>query len=131
MRQFIYNRIKDIAGLSTIVGDRVISSGAADNPVEPFIIVQMGIELPPLGLAKEAGAQSVPFSCWVHDKPGSMLRIDEACVLLKYGIPTDVGAKVGNMSHYGIEWVETGGDAFDDHYGTNTREVMFTMMTRR
>lgn len=130
MRAWLYNRIKNIAGMSTLIGDRVISSGAADNPTEPFLVVQMDPERPPLGLTRKANAQEIHFIAWVHDKPGSMLKIDEVCVLLKNLLPVEA-VWVGNMFVASLEWDETGGDAFDDHYSTSTRPVMFTMMTRR
>lgn len=131
MRTWVYNRIKNIAGLPAGIGDRVISSGSADNPGSPFMVVQMGTEDPPLGATAEERTQQVPFTVWVHDKPGSMILIDDVTVLLKNNLPTQDGVKVGGMSVYRLKWESTGEDAYDDHYKTNTRPVRFSMMTRR
>jgi hypothetical protein len=133
MRTYVYNRIMGLA-LPSVFGSpaRVISSGSSeDNPLKPFLIVQFDIEVKPLGMPASARTSRVPFTVWVHDEPGTMLNIDEAAFILKNDLPTLDGAKVGNMSHYGIEWEEIGQDAFDDHFKTNTRPVRFWMMTRR
>lgn len=131
MRTWVYNRIKAIAGLPAGIADRIISSGASSNPASPFMVVQMGTEDAPLGSVPEERTQQVPFTVWVHDKPGSMVQIDDVCVLLKNNLPTEDGIKIGNMSLYRLKWESTGEDAYDDHFGTNTRPVRFSMMTRR
>lgn len=128
MRTWIFNRVKVITGLADAA---VISSGSADNPAPPFVVVQMDIEQPPLGISAETRTQWVPFTTWVHDAPGSMIWIDTQALLLKDGLPTFDGFKIGNLSVYRIEWVETGQDTYDDHFETNTRPVMFRAMTRR
>lgn len=130
MRAWIYNRIKAL-DLPVDMEDRVISSGAADNPGVPFIAVAMGTEVPVLGMPAEARVQEIPVDIWVHDEPGSMLHIDDACVVLKNNLPTEDGVVVGNMSVLNLRWEETSSDAYDDHYGTNTRRISFRMTTRR
>ena len=133
MRTWLYNRIANLPGLADEfkAADHILSSGAADSPGAPFLMITMGSETPPLGLPRSAGAQDVPFTIWVHDEPGSMVRIDDACVALKDGVPSDDGFMVGAMSVYGVKWEGTGDDSFDDHFGTNCRPVRFSMMTRR
>lgn len=130
MRLWLYNRIIAIAGMAALVGDRVIASGAADNPAKPFLVIQMDPERRPLGLTRKARVQEIHIIVWVHDAPGSMARIDDACRLLKDNLPVE-GIKVGNLSIFELWWDETGSDAFDDHYNTNCRPVMFTAMTRQ
>jgi hypothetical protein len=135
MRTWIYNLVKNIAGMAAIVGDRVYSStGVEDNdvPDRPFLMVHMGLEQPPLGMrVPEARAQEVPFDVVVHDEPGSMLSIDQACVLLKTALPAAAPAVVGGMSVYECRWEDTSGDGYDDHFKTVTRRVSFRLMTRR
>lgn len=131
MRTWLYNRISNLAGLADEFKNNVMSSGSADNPSKPFLMITMGTEAPPLGLPRSARAQDVPFTIWVHDAPGSMVKIDEACVALKDGLPTEDGFMVGAMSVYGVKWEGTGDDSYDDHFGTNSRPVRFSMMTRR
>lgn len=130
MRTWIYNRIKAISGLPAGLADKIISSGSAENPAPPFILVSMGVEQKPLGMPAESRTQSIPFTVWVHDKPGSMLQIDDVAKLLKDNLPTLDGAVVGSMSIYQLVWEETGQDAYDDHFGTNARPVRFSMMTK-
>jgi hypothetical protein len=136
MRAWVYNRIKAITSIPTAFGEaanmRILSSGSGnENPVKPFLLVSFGVEQPPLGSVAEMRVQAIPFTVWVHDAPGSMLNIDDAAVALKNNLPTPDGQRVGGMSLYNLEWVETGEDAYDDFFGTNTRPVRFTMMTRR
>lgn len=132
MRTWLYNRIRALAGFPGGMVDRVISSGAAENPVKPFMVLTMGLEDNPLvGTTPEMRVQNIPFTVWVHDTPGSMLNIDEACRILKEGMPLENGAVVGNMSIYRIKWEGTGEDAYDDHFLTNTRPVRFSMVTHR
>lgn len=131
MRTWLYNRIKAVTGLPTGMADRIISSGAASNPSAPFMIVQMGSEDPPLGSTAEERTQQIPFTVWVHDVPGSMLTIDDVAVLLKNQLPFEDSVVVGGMTVYRLKWEMTGEDAYDDHFGTNTRPVRFSMMTRR
>lgn len=132
MRTWLYNRISNLAGLDDAYKNNVYSTGSADNPGSgKFLMINMGTEAPPLGLPRSARAQDVPFTVWVHDEPGSMVAIDDACVALKDGVPTEDGFMVGAMSVYGVKWEGTGDDSFDDHFGTNCRPVRFSMMTRR
>lgn len=134
MRAWVYNRIKNLSLPSAFgVGAsmRVISSGSAEQPQKPFLVVQMGTEVPPLGSTPEERTQMIPFTVWVHDEPGSMVAVDDASVALKNGLPTEDGAVVGGMSLYRLKWEDTGEDAYDDHFGTNCRPVRFSMMTRR
>lgn len=129
MRTWIYNRIKAILGDPT--NWSLTSSGSADNPATPFIVITMGTEQPPPGMPASSRTQQIPFTAWVHDAPGSMVRIDEMAVSLKDGLPTADGAVVGGLSVLGCVWTDTGEDAYDDHYGTNTRPVRFLLTTRR
>lgn len=132
MRAFVITRIKNLPNKpASLAGLTIMSSAAAEDPVEPFMIVSMDVEVTPLGMPDESRTQMVPFTCWVHDRGASMVRIDDAAVWLKNNMPTDMGFKVGNMSVYNIRWASTGGDVYDDHFKSNTRPVRFEMMTRR
>lgn len=132
MRTWIYNRVNDMPGLPSHFDTApVISSGAADNPTAPFLLVSMAVEQPPLGSTAEMRVQSIPFTVWVHDKPGSMVAIDAATVAVKNDLPTEDGFMIGGLSVYRVKWEETGQDSYDDHFGTNCRPVRFSAMTRR
>lgn len=132
MRAWIFNRINNLPNKPTSAASlSVYGSAGAEQPVAPFALVSMGMEIPPLGMPAESRTQLIPFTVWVHDLGSSMVRIDEVAVWLKNELPTQVGFKVGNMSIFEIKWEDTGGDVFDDHFKTNTRPVRFSMMTRR
>lgn len=135
MRTWLYNRVQDLLGIPASFGAansrRVISSGAADTPAFPFIVIQMGVEQNIPGMPAETKVQTIPFTVWLHDEPGSMLLIDEAATALKDNLPVPAGAVVGSMSVYEVRWVETGQDAYDDHWRSNCRPVRFVMTTRK
>lgn len=135
MRTWLYNRVKGLAGIPAAFGAgadrRVISSGSEDQPEKPFIVIQMGVEQPVLGMPAEMRTQTIPVTVWLHDEPGSMLLIDDAANALKDNLPVPAGAVVGSMSVYEVRWVETGQDAYDDHWETNCRPVRFVMTTRK
>jgi hypothetical protein len=129
MRTWIYNRAN---GLLQPLGWVLFGAGAADNPASrPFAVLAMDPELPTLGMPVEMRTQSIPFTIWLHDAPGSMLKIDDAAIALKVGMPTNAGALVGGMSVYECRWEMTGNDAYDDHYNTSSRPVRFSLITRR
>lgn len=131
MRTWIYNRVKAILDAHGWTY-KILSSGAADTPaVKPFLIITMEVEQPPLDLPAGSGAAWVPWAIWVHDTPGSMLKIDDVVIALKNELPTLDGVVIGGLSRYGLDWTETGQDSYDDHFGTNTRPVRFRAMTRR
>jgi hypothetical protein len=133
MRTWLYNRITAIDALDAEykAAGKVIASGAADSPQAPFLVAAMNVEQPFLGMPPSMRANQIPFTIWVHDTPGSMLRIDAACIALKNNIPTQDAFMVGSMSVFEIRWSETGEDAYDDHFKTNCRPVRFSMVTRR
>lgn len=133
MRTWIYNRVKGLDALPAAfkADGKIISSGSADSPVAPFLMVNMNVEQPIPGMPAEMRVQEIPFTIWVHDTPGSMLNIDDAAIALKSGLPTVDGLVVGNLSVFEVRWTETGEDAYDDHFKTNCRPVRFSMTTRR
>ncbi len=133
MRVWLYNRIKNLAGLHADfkAEGKIISSGSADRPEAPFLVVTMGVEQPPVDMPPEMRTQSIPFTVWVHDTPGSMIKIDDGALALKIGLPTFDAQMVGGLSLYELRWTDTGEDTYDDHFGTNCRPVRFAAMTRR
>lgn len=138
MRTWLYNRIRYCYGLPTNYAQNVITTSGSDptNPVEPkpgtkqFLLFAMGVEQPFLGMPAEARAANVPFTVYVYDDPGSMLKIDEACLALKSQIPTRDGVKVGGLSVLSLDWTGTSVDSFDDHYKLPVRSVTFNAVVR-
>lgn len=131
MRAWLYNRVKGLTLVQQKIGDRVISSGSADNPQTPFIVITMGVEQRRAELPATSKAQSIPVTVAVHDTPGSMTDIDDLAIALKDGVPVLTSMKIGNMSLIALEWTDTGQDGYDDHWGTNFRPVRFEAVTRR
>lgn len=131
MRTWLYNRLTNMPELPAPyrAAGKVISSGAANAPAAPFIVATIGVEQPFPGMPREARAQEIPFTLWLHDTPGSMLQIDDGAVALQKNLPTEDGFMIGTMSVMGIRWTETGEDAYDDHFKTNCRPVRFSMVT--
>jgi hypothetical protein len=127
MRTWVYNRVKAI-----ITTMDVFSSGNADDPpTRPFAVITMDVEVPFFGMPPEAKVQEIPFAVWLHDEPGSMLKIDDAAIALKNSLPTRDGAVIGGLSLFEIRWTSTGADAHDDFYKTSSRPVRFTAVAKR
>lgn len=133
MRTWLFNRLTNMSQLpaSLLVPGKIISSGAADNPASPFMVVSFGVEQPSLGMPTSSKTQVIPWTCWVHDQPGSMLVIDDASIALKNHLPVLDSFMIGGLSVLEVRWTETGEDAFDDHFKTNCRPVRFAATTRR
>lgn len=131
MRTWVWNVAKATPGLPAgITESKIMSSGSADNPVAPFVLISMGVEQQVLGMPASAKTSEVPFDLWVHDRPGSMVNnIDKACFAFKDYLPTLVGVRVGNLVVLEIRWEEIGPDQKDDHFGTMTRRCSFRAFT--
>jgi hypothetical protein len=126
MRTWVYNRVK------AILDDwNVISSGSTANPDRPFAVVSMEVEVPFLGMPASARVQEIPVAVWLHDKPGSMLKIDDGSIALKNELPTADGVVIGGLSVMDLRWSGTGADAHDDFYNTSSRPVRFTIVAKR
>lgn len=128
MRTWVFNRVKAITSLDD---DHVLSSGSGlSTPTGVFAVISMGVESAFPSMPSERKPSIIPFTIWLHaGLDASMLDIDDPAVLLKNGLATEDGFKVGNLSVYRVKWEETGQDAFDDHWGTNCRPVRFSMVT--
>lgn len=133
MRTWLWNLLHNAGWLIADwkADGKLISSGSADQPEPPFMLLGMQVEQPFPGMPASAKTGEIPFTVWVHDTPGSMLRIDEACIALQNNLPTEDGFMIGNMSVLRVKWTETGQDSFDDHFKTNCRPVRFAMVTAK
>lgn len=133
MRTWLWNILKNMLAIPAPyrADGKLISSGSADMPAPPFMMLTMNVEQPFLGMPPSAKVQNIPFTIWVHDTPGSMTRIDDAALAIKNNLPTQDGFMIGNMSVMEVRWTETGEDAYDDHFKTNCRPVRFNMVTAR
>lgn len=129
MRTWLYNRVKGLALVIDKIGDKVISSGAADNPAPPFIVITMGVEQAYQDMPPSTKTQTIPFTVAVHDDPGSMLDIDDLAIAIKNGVPSLDSFKIGGLSVMQVKWTDTGEDGYDDHWGTNFRPVRFAAVT--
>jgi hypothetical protein len=108
--------------------ERVFSSGAAgigdDSPLRPFIVIRSGRE--DLGISSDEvfPVKQHRFQFWVHDEPGTMLRVDVMMDIVKNTVMT--ATLPGTIQNR--KWEGVSPDGYDDHYLTNTRygEVLLT-----
>lgn len=129
MRTWAWNIVRGMEGLPAGMEGRVYSSGSADNPVSPFIIVAMGVEIPVLGMPRNSKTAQVPIDVWCHDRAGSMVNIDNACITLKNNLPSLAPVRIGGLFILEIAWEEIGPDQQDDGFQTMTRRCSFRATT--
>jgi hypothetical protein len=129
MRKWLYAAVVDCPRQEELIGGRVYSPGSVegpdgpgDNPDGDFIVIRFSTNQPPIGMpgskVKQQRAQ-----VWVHSLPGSMLPLDEMCDELEDWLPAQAPAVFEGDVVMDCKWEDTFGDAYDDHYGTNTRFV--------
>jgi hypothetical protein len=130
MRKWLYESVIAAPSQSTLCEGRVFSAGGAnpngeleDIPATPFVILRSGSQIP-TGIP-EARVVQQNWQVWVHDKPGSMVPVDDFIVELQMFLPTRTPQKVDDDWVTACEFLASSGDLPDDHYKTNTRFVEF------
>lgn len=108
--------------LAVVPLDGIKGAGSlTGSPKEkPFIIPRFGPKL----RRNPEGPYSVSVSIWVHDEPGSYLRIEQAIGLIKPLLEGPV-AMAGAVS---CEWAGDSGDLADDGFGTIVRNTSFILV---
>lgn len=132
MRRFIYGVVSNLE-LPRGAEQRVYSSGATgmgqeDQPDRPFVMVTSQTNQPGL---RRAMINQQRFQVWFHDDPGSMTDIDDGLKLIQDAL-TAYAESWWNDEIFlmGVEWENTSGDMFDDHFKTNTRYCEFLITAR-
>lgn len=128
MRSTAYALLTNTPDLQAILGDRIASSGNADDFAHPFLVIRV--------LPENIDVGGVIVGGWeihVHDDPNSYVQIDQAIDMVEDRLLSFAPA-LAPGSEWWVMSIESSGrseDLFDDHYGTATRYVVFRWVARR
>lgn len=125
-RTWVFEALTEDAGVIAVLGDRVFSEVEAE-PEKPFAVVRMVQNTPEVHQVE--GAISTTTTIWVHDEPGSYVRIDNLLSLIR----TAIKAK-SDLSGVGIFqaiWTGDGPDLADDYRKTILRTTSYRLVGRR
>lgn len=115
------------SGLTELGVEAVYPTNAVDTPAEDLFII---IRWDPTTVAfKQRGTDRVAI--WVHDRQRDYGRIADCLVRMRELLPAQVhlvGADGYTLTT--AEWLGEGPDLFDGGYGTVTRYVDFTVVSR-
>ena len=128
----MYQKVTNTPSLG-IPSANVYSSGAAgiqgDTPATPFIVIRAMV-VPPSLLASFP-VDDHPYQIWVHDRPGTMGKIDAAIDALKSYLPSQAPDTFGDEYYFACEWNAMSDDLYDDHFKTNCRHADFTLKVKK
>jgi len=111
--------ITDVIPVESIYGSGAVE---AVPDVKPFMVIRLELQTPELNHADAPEITSQFMSLWVHDEPGSYVRITEVLAVAR-GIL--VGAVVGALA---CAWQGDSGDLADDTYKTITRNSSYRLL---
>lgn len=124
MRQFVYDRLQDSAGLSALVADRV-KQGESMIVAEldvPFLVYRIGNETNEQFSEDAQKPNRVFFQVYIHDRGGDYTRIDDLVVLT---IAALEGGPYPEYKILRVNYLETSRDLDDAEMGTIMRYVRF------
>lgn len=130
-RTWVYQKVMATPSLG-VPGARVYSVGAVgrlgDTPDRPFIVIREMLIAP--SLLPSWPVDNRPYQIWVHDDPGSMMRIDQAIGAVRVYLPEQAPTVFGDEEIFACEWNAMSDDLYDDHHKTNTRHADFTLKVK-
>lgn len=124
-REWVYAQLVGDTDVTDLVpAERIYGGGAlTGHPgAVPFVVLRFGPEVERAGRA----AREKECAVWVHDDPGSYLRIDEVLAAVRWAL-------VGSVSEAGaiaVEWQGTSPDLADDVMDTITRNTSYALTER-
>ena len=123
-RAWVYDKLRLGPAVTSIVAERIYSSGELEAAPKdkPFIVLRFDDETPEI---EEASFQDV--TVWVHDEPGSYVRIDEALSAVRTTLEGPVVAPDGVYA----TWLGDSPDLADDARQTLVRNSAFRLAGRR
>lgn len=131
MRKWMYQTVDGLEAASTFAAGGIHTSGGtegddgpSDAPAKPFIVIRLGTNQQIVRMPGSKVKQQL-VQVWLHTEPGTMLPTDEVAAALEEHVPAQAPAKTDEFIIIAAEWMDTSGDGYDDHYGTETRYVTF------
>lgn len=128
-RTWIYERLAASAPLLAVVPvERIFSSGSLEGQVaeKPFVMIRTGPESADLEEDGQPIATSTQATVWVHDNPGSYVRIDNALLIVRSSLIAPITAGQG----VACLWQGNSGEFSDNTLGTITSNASFRLVGR-
>lgn len=122
MREIIFEALKGDAAVYAEVQDRIFAASNVDyQGKKPLVVLRSHTSFPVARAEGKALGGRTYLQLWVHDKPGSYVRIDRTLVACRRVI--EAIAPVGNFLE--ATWIESGVDLRDDQMNTVCRYSRF------
>lgn len=118
-RTWVYDRLDEDTNIAALVGDRIYSTLDGSPDERPFIVIRFSGSVPDVGDFQDV-------AIWVHDDPGSYVRIDTLLGLIR----TKLVGPVAQQDAVAVVWQGDSPDLADDARGTVVRTASFRMAAR-
>jgi hypothetical protein len=128
-RQWIYERLALSAPLLAVIPEnRIFSSGSLEGQVvsKPFLMIRTGLETPEIEDDGQPVASSAQATVWVHDNPGSYVRIDSLLLIVRSSLIAPITSGQG----VACIWQGNSNEFSDNTLGTITRNASFRLVGR-
>lgn len=119
-RTWLKTKIDALAVQTGVPAGQVLGAGSLDENIGtlPAIIIKTGVESP----GPFPGVTTQSAVLWVHDAPGSYLRIDEIIKALKA-----LDGQVVDSGGVACRWAGDSTELADDGFHTITRNTSFNL----
>lgn len=127
-REWLFDSVGSITDISTLAPGGIYGAGSlkGNPPTErPFIVINSGTEVPELVDGDSPVSTSRVAGVYVHDQPGSYVRIDQILLLVRAEL---VGQVSTLPSAIACVWIGDSGELADDVYGTLMKEGSFKLV---
>jgi hypothetical protein len=126
VREWLYQTLTNTVPLAAQVADRIYGAGSMETATrdKPYIVIRLEPSLPTL---KEGIVDQQDVSVWVHDEPGSYVRITELLGIIRTAL-TSTDRKVNGF--IACQWQGDSADLADDLLGTIVRNGSYRLMSK-
>jgi hypothetical protein len=124
-RSWLYHKLSGSAGITILVPEEnILPAGRLSEPpsVKPFIVLRLDP-----ATYEFADVMSQGATIWVHDEPGSYLRIDA----IIEAIHAALNGQVAEPKAIAAVWQGDSLDMSDDSYKTILRTTSYRLVGRR
>jgi hypothetical protein len=124
-RTWIFTKLSALVPVTSVVGSRIFQSlDLEDTPTDkPFIVCRLDPSVPDI-----PGAMFQDLVLWIHDEPGSYLRIDTLIQTIRENLD---GVQVNDPEGIAVVWQGDSPDMADDLRGTILRTSSYRLAGRR
>jgi hypothetical protein len=124
MRAWAYDLIKEAVDPWTVLSSGAVGRDDAVPPSKPFVVIRAGVIQIPI----RGGTKQTRLFVYVHDEPGTMIRIDDGHDRIKAAFDAvEVPSLADGSWLQDVIWESLSDDFYDDGFKTNTRFATYLM----